>query len=507
MQTNLALQRAARGALSRSVKPCGPTAADSTSSMCAVASDGVQLTPVGALTSKPYAFTSRQWELKPTDSIDVFDAVGSNIRIDSYGKQVRRVMPRVNELINLEWISDKVRFSYDGYAAQRLTTPMVRTNGQLGKTDWEAAFNSIKAVLSTPGVQVEGRFGGFVEKEALVAFRELLGQLGAAENISGPTPLTFTPGNDFVFNTTLNGIDEADALLLIGANPRHEAPILNLRILTNVRYNNLWVGSIGPHADLTYKAARLGNSPQALLDLVAGNGPASDILRKAKRPMVILGMSALQRADGQAFLNAVKLLSKDVKIFQPDWNGFNILHTHANSVTALQLGMVGRPSTPSKKASGPRVLYLLDYDETVVDRSNYDFVVYQGHHGDRNAPIADVILPGSMPIEKNGTYVNLEGRVQKTKFVSAPPGDARNDVKILQALGVDLGVYDRSGSPQKNVGAASVPDTTATSGQLNFSDTPITLQLGDFYLNDSISRSSKIMALTSSRFKKHRSNF
>ena len=409
----------------------------------------VDLCPVGALTSKPYAFEARPWELQKTESIDVMDALGANIRIDTRGAQVLRVLPRLNDDVNEEWISDKTRHAIDGLRTQRLDRPYVRKGGKLVEATWPEAFKAIADKIgSTDASKIAAIVGDQCDAEAMVALRDLADALGTPHvdcrqdgaKIDGPR-------GGYIFNPGVHGIDQADAILLIGTNPRWESPVLNARIRKRYLHGNCPIGAIGVSSgDVTYPVTTLGAGPQVLQDLVDGKGEFFEKLQAAKHPLIIVGMGALTRPDGRAIRGLARQLTEKLGAVRDDWNGFAMLHTAAARVGGLDLGLV--PGEGGRDVEGILagcekgeigVVYLLAADEIDTKRLGKAFVIYQGHHGDAGAHRADVILPGAAYTEKPGTYVNTEGRVQVAQRAVYPPGDAREDWTILRALSDRLG--------------------------------------------------------------------
>jgi NADH-quinone oxidoreductase subunit G len=410
----------------------------------------VDLCPVGALTSKPYAFRARPWELTKTESIDVMDALGSNIRVDARGKAVMRILPRLNEAVNEEWISDKTRHCADGLGVQRLDQPYVRINGRLHAATWPEAFAAIaERVAATSGAKIAALAGDLASVEEIYALKLLMQALGS-ENIDCRTDgSALDPSlgrGSYIFNTTVAGIESADAVLIIGSNPRKEAAVLNARIRKRWRAGNLPIAVIGEQADLTYAYEHLGAGPDSLSRLAAGEGGFYETLKSAKHPLIIVGQGALVGANGLAVLSAAAKVAIDVGAVTDEWNGLSVLHTAASRVGALDVGFV-----PGENGIGAReiissngkfdnfdVLFLLGVDE-VNNLPEGPFVVYLGTHGDQGAHRADVILPGAAYTEKSGTYVNTEGRVQVGNRAAFPPGDAREDWSILRALSGVIG--------------------------------------------------------------------
>ncbi|MFN3934159.1 MAG: NADH-quinone oxidoreductase subunit NuoG, partial [Parvibaculum sp.] len=405
----------------------------------------VDLCPVGALTFRPFAYTARPWELKKTESIDVMDAVGSNIRVDARGAEVMRILPRLNDEVNEEWISDKTRFVWDGLKTQRLDTPYVRENGKLRPASWDEAFAAIAAKLNGAKPEsVAAIAGDLACAESMKALKDLFAALGSP-NIDcrqDGAKLDASHRASYIFNATIAGIEDADAILLIGTNPRIEAPIVNARILKRTRMGGVKVGVVGPRADLSYDYDYLGAGPQSLKDL----GGFADVLKNAQRPLIVVGQGALARADGAAVLAEAIALAKSVGAVSGEWNGFSVLHTAAARVGGLDLGFV--PGAGGRDVAGIldgaskgeiSFVYLLGADEIDMAKLGSAFVVYQGTHGDAGAHRADVILPGAAYTEKPATWVNTEGRVQLGRRAVFPPGQAREDWAILRALSAVIG--------------------------------------------------------------------
>jgi NADH-quinone oxidoreductase subunit G len=475
----------------------------------------VDVCPVGALTSKPYAFAARPWELKKTDSIDVFDAVGSNIRIDARGPEVMRVLPRTNEDVNEEWIADKSRHAIDGLLRQRLDQPYVRKNGKLAPASWPEALAAISARMKgVDGAKIAAIAGDMADAEALIALKDLMTGLGSPNLECRQDGGRFDPANraGYLFNSTIVGIDQADAFLIVGANPRWEAPLINARIRKRflVLRENFKAAVIGANLDLTYPYDYLGAGPQTLADVAEGRHPFAEVLKNAKAPMVILGSGAVARVDGAA----IQALAATIDVAREGWKGFNFLHRAAGRVGALDLGFVpgegGRDLEGILDGAGKgeiEIVYLLAADEIDMSRLGSAFVIYQGHHGDAGAHRADVILPGAAYTEKNATYVNTEGRAQMARLSVFPPGDAREDWKIVRALAETLGKtlpYDSLGQVRRRLAEAAPvfraidsvtpaePATFAATGKVD--DAPFAMPIENYYMTDPISRVSPTMA-------------
>jgi len=474
-------------------------------------SNVVDLCPVGALTSKPYAFAARPWELDKTQSIDVMDALGSAIRIDSRGREVMRILPRTNDAVNEEWISDKARHIVDGLRTQRLDQPYIRTNGRLRPASWKEAFAAIaekvKGIKPARIGALAGQLAGVEEMFALQALMAALGSRNIDARYPG-SPLHPKNGRaSYLFNSTIAGIDHADAIMLIGANPRREAAVLNARIRKRYLRGNVLLGVVGEKADLTYPYNYLGAGPESLAQFV-DHAPTDK-----ERPMFIIGQGALNRPDGAAVLAMAAKAARSLGVIKDGWNGFNILHTEASLPGALDLGFVpgeGALDTGDMlKAGGLDVLFLLGVDE--VEAAPGAFVIYIGTHGDRGAHRADVILPGAAYPEKSAIYVNTEGRVQMANRAAFPPGDAREDWAILRALSTALGhtlPYDSlpqlrqalfAAHPhfmridQVAAGNADDIDNLARLGG-KADKAPLLSAVPEFYLTNPITRASATMA-------------
>ncbi len=475
----------------------------------------VDLCPVGALTSKPYAFAARSWELSKTESIDVMDAVGSAVRIDTRGREVMRILPRVNELVNEEWISDKTRHVVDGLRSQRLDQPYIRSNGRLHPATWPEAFNLIaKRVSATSASRIGAISGDLAAVEEIYALKDLLARLGVVNFDCRQDGAALDPASGratYLFNAGIGGIDDADALLLVGSNPRREAAVLNARIRKRWRMGSFPIGLIGERADLTYPYEYLGNGPPTLADVASGRHEFAAALKRAQHPLVIVGMGALARADGAAIAALAARIATGAGT--QDWNGYCILHTAAGRVGALDLGFTpgaGGHDARAMSASGTLdVLFLLGADE--IDIEPGPFVIYIGSHGDQGAHRADVILPGAAYPEKSAIYVNTEGRVQMARRASFPPGEAREDWAILRALSEVLGrrlPYNSLAALRRTmfaayphlarldeIAAASRGDIVALAARAGTPvDAPLVSCIDDFYFTNPIARASAIMA-------------
>ncbi len=476
----------------------------------------IDLCPVGALTSRPYQDRARPWELTKTESIDVMDAVGSNIRVDARGRAVMRILPRLNESVNEEWISDKSRFVWDGLAVQRLDRPYVRKAGKLHPASWGEAFAAIAAKVKTTAPEKIGAIAGdLAAVEDMYALKQLMAALGSPNLDCREPNSPLDPANGragYLFNATIDGIEASDALVIVGSNPRFEASVLNARIRKRFRAGNYPIAVIGEKADLRYDYTHLGEGPQALADLISGKGDFADILAKAERPLILVGQGALNRPDGAAILSQAASLAQGCGAVSDEWNGFSVLHTAAARVGGLDIGFVPGEGGLATAAmlDESQLLFLLGADELDLSAVS-GFVVYIGTHGDRGAHRADVILPGSAYSEKSGLYVNTEGRVQMASRAVFAPGDAKEDWAIMRALSAVLGKtlpFD-SLSQLRDALIAEHPhlalldeiatgDQTAIAQLASIGGDPgndaFVSPFGDFYLTNPIARASAVMA-------------
>jgi NADH-quinone oxidoreductase subunit G len=468
------------------------------------------------LTSKPYAFAARPWELGKTQSIDVMDAVGSAIRVDTRGREVMRILPRFNGAVNEEWISDKTRHIVDGLRTQRLDRPYIRENGALRAASWPEAFAAISAkVKGADGKQIGAIAGDLAAVEELFALKDLLSKLGSVNMaVQGGDAFSAARGRaSYIFNPTIAGIEQADTLLIVGSNPRKEAAILNARIRKRWRTGQLKIGVIGERADLTYEYDYLGAGADSLADLAAGKNKFLDALKAANNPIVLVGAAATSRPDSAAILATAAKLAVAIGGLKDDWNGFAVLHDAASRVGALDLGFVpGKGGLNAARMTAPGeldVLFSLGADE--IDVPDGVFLVYVGTHGDAGAHRADVILPGAAYTEKTGIYVNTEGRVQMANRASFPPGEAREDWAIIRALSEMLGKtlgYDSLAAlrqamfktvphlmriDQIEVGdIRAIKDLAGRGGSIEKS--PFKAAIDDYYLTNPIARASAVMA-------------
>lgn len=483
----------------------------------------IDLCPVGALTSKPYAFRARPWELKRTETIDVMDAVGSNVRVDCRGIEVMRVLPRLNDEVNEEWISDKSRFACDGLKTQRLTAPLIRNGDRFETATWDEALSTIAAAYAKVKPQ-EGELkavaGALADAESMVALKDLVNKLGS-ENVTtdvaqGVDAHGLDVRSNYIFNSTIDGIEDADQILLVGTNPRFEAATLNTRIRKIWLRSNLEITSVGQEFDSTFDVAKIGDNANDLEKAL--NGDLGKKLAAAKKPLIIVGSGVADSKDSEAIYKSIgEFASKNSNFNTQDgWNGVNLLHREASRVAALDIGF--QSLSPEIASTKPKFIYLLGADEiTNKDIPKDAFVVYQGHHGDIGASFADVILPGSAYTEKSGTYVNTEGRTQVTRAATNPPGVAREDWKIIRALSEYLNAklpYDDIVSLRIRLGEIAphlvrhdvIEPVSSEIAQIGFLDLvnknksakvtgePLKNPISNFYMTDVISRSSPTMA-------------
>ena len=482
----------------------------------------IDLCPVGALTSRPYAFIARPWELTKTETIDVMDAQGSHIRADARGNQIMRILPRQHDDINEEWISDKARYAIDGLRTQRLDQPYIRDKeGRLNPADWPDALTLIhKKIKASKPDRLAAIAGDLIDAESMFALKTLFTKLGSPhlDCRQEGAKLSASKRVSYLFNSTIAGIAEADAILLIGTNPRFEAPVLNARIRQNYLRKKTPIALVGAQTDLTYPVRFLGDDAAILTDIAKGRHKFAKILQKAKRPLLILGMGALTRPDSPAILGLCHQIAESTGMVIEGWNGFNVLHHAAGRVAGLDLGFV--PQTAGKKTGKDvkgiltaaqkkqmDLVWLLGADEIDMDKLKNSFVIYQGHHGDKGAIAADVILPGAAWPEKNGLYVNFEGRVQHAPRAIFPPGAAKEDWAIIRALAerlrVNLGFDSHAALREQlitahphfgRIGEIHPARWVKFGTQSALSSQPIKSGLDEFYMTCAISRASATMA-------------
>ena len=464
---------------------------------------------MGALTSLPYAFEARPWELKKTETIDVMDAVGSNIRVDTYGWEVKRVLPRVNEDINEEWISDKTRYACDGLLKQRLDVPYIRKKGKLEKVSWQEALKFlIEKINSFDKNQIAGMGGDLADLEMIYSFKLFLEKcLGSANFECRQDKIYINPSDriNYIFNSTIKGIEKSDLILLIGTNPRHEATMLNARIRKAYVKNKVKIYSVGNPGDLTYPFKYIGSKTSIIKDIVSGNHELSNKIKKSKNPIIILGESVLAGRTGQYVFESMKKFLFDNNFINEKWNSLNVLNQQASRVGALDLGI-----TTIKENENFNFFDKIDKDEYKfiyllgADNFNFEkkdkFIVYQGSHGDKGAEIADIILPGAAYTEKDGIFVNLEGKFQYAFKASFPPGNAREDWIILKDIAnmmkKPLGFKNQQQLRDliNNYIKFKNSDLKKTKNEIKFLDEDILIKPLDYYYSNPIARSSKVMS-------------
>jgi len=469
----------------------------------------IDLCPVGALTSKPYAFEARPWELKKTETIDVMDAVGSNIRVDTYGWEVKRILPRVNEDINEEWISDKTRYACDGLLKQRLDTPYIRENGRLQKSTWDKTLKIlIKKINTFNPSEIAGMVGDLADLEMIYSFQNFFKEcLGSSNLECRQDRIYLNPKerSNYIFNSSIKGIESADLILLVGTNPKLEATILNARIRKTYLNNKIEIFSIGQPGDLTYPYKEIGSNTSIIKDIISGSHNLSNKIKNAKKPLIIIGESALSGKAGEYIFESLKKFLLENNCIKPNWNPLNVLTQQASRVGAIDLNF----HSISEKANFSffdkldnntfKFLYLLGVDNINFEK-NDKFIVYQGSHGDKGAEIADIVLPGAAYTEKNGLFVNLEGKIQNAYKASYPPGEAQEDWLIFKNL-ANLMKKDFSYSNANELQdfiikaiqskAASV---YKESRKINYVEENILIKNIDYYYTNPIARSSKIMS-------------
>jgi NADH-quinone oxidoreductase subunit G len=487
--------------------------------MSEMSANAVDLCPVGALTHRPWAFSARPWEMESTETIDAMDALGSAIRVDTRGGAVMRILPRNNDAVNEEWISDKTRHVADGLKIQRLDQPYIRKDGRLEPASWDEALGLVAEKLKAASPKNVGAIAGdLAGAEEMFALKDLLGRLGVTSLDCRQAGDKLDPKlgrASYVFNSSIEGIEQADAILIVGSNPRLEAPVLNSRIRKRWRSAQTTIALIGEKVDLTYPYGYLGAGPETLAEVASGKHPFADALKNAKRPMVIVGQGAYARPDGLAVLSlAARIAIAASANKDAAWNGFNVLHTAAARVAGLDLGFVpgkGGKDAAGILSSGMEFVYLLGADECDLSHLGSAFVVYQGSHGDRGAERAHVILPGAAYTEKYVTYVNTEGRAQQTVKAAFSPGSAKEDWTIVRALSARAGAtlpYDTlkelraamyRAAPQ--LAAVDSVEARAVSGLETLAKlsgqttaTPFASAIGDFYFTNAIARASAVMA-------------
>ena len=471
----------------------------------------VDLCPVGALTSKPYVFEARPWELKKTESIDVMDAIGSNIRVDTYGWEVKRILPRINEDINEEWISDKTRHACDGLSNQRLDTPYIKYNGKFEKASWSEVFNIIKSKFkNTDKEKICGLTGDLVNMETLYIFKEFFNKTLGSQNIESRDNYSYlNPGKreNYLFNSSINGIEEADFIFLLGTNPRFEATILNARIRKSYLQNKTKIISLNEVGDLTYPYQSLDGNTETVKKIIEGKHEVSDLIKQAKKPMIIMGQSALKSKSSKYIFESIKQFLDENNKLSNDWNALNIISENASTVGAFDLGVYKTTDGDNEVLKDLEdhkfeIVYLLGLDTINFEKKN-EFIIYQGSHGDKGAEIADIILPGATYTEQNGYFTNLEGKLQKAYKASYPPELAKEDWVIINELAEsmnhrklfnDKDELDSSLINQINLHIEKNNSLTSSKvKELIFENELIKID-NDYYYSNVIARASKTMS-------------
>tara|TARA_Y100000590_G_scaffold326747_1_gene370882 strand:+ start:3983 stop:6022 length:2040 start_codon:yes stop_codon:yes gene_type:complete len=468
----------------------------------------IDLCPVGALTSKPYAFEARPWELKKTETIDVMDAVGSNIRVDTYGWEVKRILPRVNEDINEEWISDKTRYACDGLLKQRLDVPFIRENGKLQKVGWDEAFKLLITKLkSLNPSEVGGIIGDLSDLETIYSFKSFFEKCIGSKNFEcRQNKIYINPFErmNYIFNSTIKGIEDSDLILLIGTNPRHEATILNARIRKAYVNNKVKIYSIGDPGDLTYPYEKVTSNTSVIKEIALGSHELSKKIKNSKKPIIIIGESALNGKVGEYIFETMKNFLSINNFITDKWNALNIITQQASRVGALDLGVHSISEHDNFSFFNKldqnkfKLIYMLGADEITFNK-NDKFVVYQGSHGDKGAEIADIILPGAAYTEKNGLFVNLEGKLQNAYKASYPPGNAKEDWLIFKDLANKMkkpldfnNINHLRESIKKNI-QLKINDKNRKKNKIDFIESNISINQIDYYYTNPIARASKIM--------------
>ncbi len=471
----------------------------------------VDLCPVGALTSKPYVFEARPWELKKTETIDVMDAIGSNIRVDTYGWEVKRVLPRINEDINEEWISDKTRYACDGLLNQRLDTPYIKYNGKFEKASWSEVFNIIKSKFKNADKEkICGISGDLVNMETLYIFKEFFNKTLGSHNIESRSDHTYLNPDkreNYLFNSAINGIEEADFILLIGSNPRYEATILNARIRKSYMKNKTKIISLNDVGDLTYPYSSLNGDIENIKNIVEDKHEISNLIKEAKKPLIIFGQSALKSNSSKYIFESVKsFLHKNNKISN-EWNSLNVISENASTVGGFDLGLYKTENGSNKVLKDLEnhkfeIVYLLGQDSLKFKKQN-EFIIYQGSHGDKGAEMADIILPGAAYTEQNGYFTNLEGILQKAYKASYPPEEAKEDWLIINELAETMNhrklFNDKDELDSSLINQINLYIEKNNSKEfsdiknLNFEKELLKIDNEDYYFSNVITRASKTM--------------
>ena len=476
----------------------------------------IDLCPVGALTSKPYAFSARPWELKQTESIDVMDAVGSNIRIDTKGNKVMRVLPRNNDEINEEWISDKTRFFWDGLSLQRIDKPYLRENGKFRQVSWKKAIDvASDKLLNTNPKKIASITGDLVSIESIYSIKKLMDSIKSPNTECRQDGSKINGGREkWLFNSKLSGIDVSDGCLLIGTNPRIEAALINSRIVRKSKEKNYSIGLLGNKSELNYNYDYLGDDPSIIYDLIDNKSPFCEKLSEMNKPIMIIGQGALKGDEGEDYLNLCIELANNYNFLKNDWNGFNVLHTAASRPGAMEIGFLPKERGKNLdqiidgyKKGDISTLFLLGADEIEISEKTDCFVIYQGHHGDKGANIADLILPSPSFNEQNGLFINTEGRIQESIRATFPIGEAKEDWEIISLISKKMGLenIDNSFEDLRSSLFQSFPHLADIDMCLSGEKLPEKIErkdikqhvfknsLNNFWLSNSITRSSRLM--------------
>jgi len=470
----------------------------------------IDLCPVGALTSKPYVFEARPWELKKTESIDVMDAVGSNIRIDTYGWEVKRILPLINEDINEEWISDKTRYACDGLLNQRLDTPYIKYNGKFEKASWSEVFKIIKSrIENTPKNKIGGFVGDLTNMETSYIFKEFFDRTIESDYYDFRTSDRFIDDSErenYIFNSSINGIEESDLIFLIGTNPRYEATILNARIRKSFVNNNTKIISLNDIDDLTYPYQSLDGQTQTLKDILENKHEISNVLKNSKKPLIILGESFFDLKSSQNIFYLIKNYINNNFKFDEEWNPLNILSTDASTVGNIDLEVFNNKSgyniTLEKLQKNEfDLIFLIGQDNLNVNKKN-EFIIYQGSHGDKGAEVADIILPGAAYTEQTAHYTNLEGKIQKAYKASYPPGEAKEDWQIINELAESMNnrklFNDKDELVSSMINFINLKNKNSDSEAINsnnnnFENEKLKIEIKDYYFSNVVARASKTM--------------
>ncbi len=468
----------------------------------------IDLCPVGALTSKPYIFEARPWELKKTESIDTMDAVGSNIRIDTYGWEVKRILPRINEDINEEWISDKTRYACDGIKNQRLDTPYQKVDGKFKEISWDLAFdNIVKKIKQSPPDKIAGITGDLTNMETLYLAKEFFQRTIKSKNLESRADnfyVNYEDRQNYIFNSKINGIEESDLILLIGANPRYEATILNARIRKSFIKNKTEIYSLGDLGNLTYPYTVLNQNTQTVKDIVENNHELSEKIKKANKPIIIIGQSALKLKSGKFIFEQFKKFLMENNKINNQWNSLNIISNNASTVGSYDLDILNTNNENNivlKEIINNQydIIFLFGQDNLNFDKKN-EFIIYIGTHGDKGAEMADIILPGAAYTEQDGYFTNLEGRIQKAYKASYPPGIAKEDWEIINDLSKLIKRKKLFNNKEEVVDSMfnyiklKTNNKSSSIKESEFFNEKIQIDLIDYYYSNVIARSSNTMS-------------